>query len=151
MAASKYGLTKPFLKRLDDFLNGRILDLYWGSVNHEGTVERWSLFSEARNNYYFDMGFVRVFYWYGILPAIVYFAMNLLLIWECYKKRDTSGFVMMVVLAVYTVVEAHIISVYIGRNYLLLLFGAYWSDMLHAGNAENEEYAWGAYRLLKHG
>lgn len=151
VAASKYGLTKPFLKRLDDFLNGRILDLYWGSVNHEGTVERWSLFSEARNTYYFDMGFVRVFYWYGILPAIVYFAMNLLLIWECYKKRDTQGFVMMVVLAVYTVVEAHIISVYIGRNYLLLLFGVYWSDMLHAGDAENEEYAWGAYRLLKHG
>lgn len=149
IAASKYGLTLPFFDWLDGFLNGRIEDLYWGSVNHEGTVAHWSLFSESRNTYYFDMGFVRVFYWYGIILAIVYFLMNILLLWECYKKRDAMGFVMMAVLAVYTVVEAHIISVYIGRNYLLLLFGAYWSDMLHAGNSENEEYVWSAYRFLR--
>lgn len=149
VAASQYGLTKPLLARLDDFMNGRILDLYWGSANHEGTTIHWSLFSAARNTYYFDMGFVRVFYWYGIIPAVVYFLMNLLLIWECYKKKDTLGLVMMVTLAVYTVMEAHIISVYIGRNYILLLMGAYWSDMLHARSEGREEYIWTAYRLLK--
>lgn len=130
IAASKYGLTNPLLAKLDGFLNGRILDLYWGSVNHEGTMAHWSLFSDAGNNYYFDMGFVRVFYWYGIIPAIVYFTLNIMLIWECYKKRDAMGFVMMVVLAIYTIVEAHIISVYIGRNYILMLLAAYWGDML---------------------
>lgn len=147
-AASKYGLEHPFLARLDDFLNGRILDLYWGSENHEGTVAHWSLFSDPGNTYYFDMGFVRVFYWYGIIPAVIYFILNILLIWECYKKEDTSGLAMLIVLAVYTVVEAHIISVYIGRNYILLLLGAYWSDMLHAGNREKEAYLWTGYRLF---
>ena len=147
IAASKYGLTVPILEKLDKFLNGRILDLYWGSVNHEGTVAHWSLFSEARNTYYFDMGFVRVFYWYGIIPAITYFLLNILLIWECYKKRDTMGLTMLVVLGIYTVVEAHIISVYIGRNYILLLLGAYWIDIFRTRSSK-EEYLFRSYKLL---
>lgn len=147
-AASKYGLENPFLARLDDFLNGRILDLYWGSDNHEGTMVHWSLFSDAGNTYYFDMGFVRVFYWYGIIPAVIYFILNMMLIWQCYRKKDPVGLAMMIVLAIYTVVEAHIISVYIGRNYILLLLGAWWSDMLYAGNKEKEEYLWTGYRLF---
>lgn len=147
VAAAEYGLTNPVLEKLDGFLNGRILDLYWGSEKHEGTTLHWTLFSAPRNTYYFDMGYVRVFYWYGIIPALIYFLLNILLIWECCRKRDSMGFVMLTTLAVYTVVEAHIISVYIGRNYILLLLGAYWSDMLHASCPRKEEYVWTAYRF----
>ena len=72
------------------------------------------------------MGWVRLFYWYGVMPAflaiivltafLVYFARQ--------KKYDEVVFVSM--LALYTIVEAHIVSVYIGRNYLLFLVGMYW-------------------------
>lgn len=148
IAASHYGLTKPFLQKMDFLLNGRILDLYWGSQAHEGTTAWWSLFSAERNTYYFDMGYVRVFYWYGIIPAVIYFLLNMILIWECYKKRDYMGLVIMTVLAVYTIVEAHIISVYIGRNYILLLLGAYWNDMLCVKNETKEAYLWKGYQLL---
>ena len=53
------------------------------------------------------------------------------------------GLVMLVVLSVYTVVEAHLISVYIGRNYLLFLMGMYAAVMpgLCSGN-EEEGYIW---------
>ena len=52
-------------------------------------------------------------------------AANLALLWQFWKRRDACGLVLFVLFSVYTVVEAHLISVYIGRNYLLMMMGAY--------------------------
>ncbi len=120
-----YQFRNPLVAEVESHLNGRIRDLYYGSIRCEGTTATWSLFSEPGNHYYFDMGFVRVFYWYGIVPGLVYVILNIWLIWRFYKNKDGMGLVMLVVLSVYTVVEAHLISVYIGRNYLLFLMGMY--------------------------
>lgn len=144
---SNYWFENPFIASVENHLNGRIKDLYYGSVDRHGTTATWSLFSRPENTYYFDMGFVRVFYWYGILPGMVYMILNILLLWQCARKRDGMGLVMIVGLAVYTVVEAHIVSVYIGRNYILFLMGMYLSDMLLL-RSEREEYLWGAYRFI---
>ena len=78
---------------------------------------------------------------------MVYVMMNVLLLWQCARKKDGAGLVMMAALAVYTVVEAHIISVYIGRNYILFLTGMYASDMLGLCSGQ-EEYLWRTYRLV---
>ena len=40
------------------------------------------------------------------------------------------GFVLTMSFAVYTIIEAHAVSVYIARNYVLLLLGAYWPCMI---------------------
>ena len=74
-------------------------------------------------NYYFDMGWVKVFYRYGVIPGILYVSANLLLLWRLWRKRDACGLALFVMFAVYTVVEAHLISAYIGRNYLLIMMG----------------------------
>ena len=124
-----YVFLNKFIDSVDIRLNGRIRALYYGSVDMHGTTATWSLFSEPENDRFFDMGFVRVFYWYGILPGAVYMILNILLLWQCAKKKDGMGLVMITALAVYTVVEAHIVSVYIGRNYILFLMGMYSSDM----------------------
>ncbi len=138
-----YQFRNPLVAEVESHLNGRIRDLYYGSIRCEGTTATWSLFSEPGNHYYFDMGFVRVFYWYGIVPGLVYVILNIWLIWRFYKNKDGMGLVMLVVLSVYTVVEAHLISVYIGRNYLLFLMGMYAAVMpgLCSGN-EEEGYIW---------
>lgn len=114
-----------FYSFLDRLLTGRIHSLI-ETDNHEGIMSTWSLFSRPENNYYFDMGWVRLFYWYGIIPAVlaimalagfmIYFA----------KKERREEMILFSMLALYTVVEAHIISVYIGRNYLLFIIGMYW-------------------------
>lgn len=144
---SEYWFKNPFIGFVESHLNGRIKDLYYGSMTCQGTTATWSLFSEPGSNYYFDMGFVRVFYWYGILPGTIYIILNVLLLWQCARNKDGMALVMVTALAVYTVVEAHIISVYIGRNYILFLMGMYISDMLGLCS-EREEYLWGAYRLI---
>ncbi len=112
------------LGRIDRHISGRIISLT-DSENNDGMIHTWSAFSCENNmNYYFDMGWVKVFYRYGVVPGIIYVAANLALLWQIYKKRDGCALVLFVMFAVYTVVEAHLISAYIGRNYLLMMMGA---------------------------
>lgn len=144
---ANYWFENPLIAQAESFLNGRIQDLYYGSTRQEGTTATWRLLSGPENQQYFDMGFVRLFYWYGIIPGMIYVILQLLLARQFYKKRDGMGLVMMTVLAVYTVVEAHVVSVYIGRNYLLFLMGMYGSSMLWLEGGR-EEYFWRFYRLF---
>ena len=114
-----------FMMKIDDLINGRIVSLT-DSENNDGSIETWSAFSKPRNmNYYFDMGWVKLFYRYGIVPGSLYLAACLMLLWRLYRKKDACGLLLFATFAVYTVVEAHLISVYIGRNYLLMMMGYY--------------------------
>lgn len=118
-----------FLVKLNDLLNGRIRILV-GSTMFEGTMQTWRLFSRPENNYYFDMGWVRLFYWYGILPACIFIAVMLLVMLYCYSKKHYMSIMLITSFAIYTVIEAHGISVYLARNYVFFLIGAYWSMLL---------------------
>ena len=75
--------------------------------------------------YYFDMGWVKLFYRYGIIPGGICLVVLLILLWQIYRRRDACGLMVFVILSVYTVVEAHLVSVYLGRNFLLMMMGSY--------------------------
>lgn len=115
--------------RLDSLLTGRIRSLT-GNTGWEGTIQTWSLFSEPDNIYYFDMGWVRLFYWYGIIPACVCIAVLLIATVYCIRKKKYAEVVMITAFSVYTLIEAHAVSVYIARNYVLFLIGTLWFQML---------------------
>ena len=113
------------LQIIDEKINGRIVSLT-DSENNDGSFSSWSLFSAPNNmNYYFDMGWVKIFYRYGIIPGILYCIACFALLWQFYKKKDAFGLVIFVIMAIYTVMEAHLISVYVGRNFLLMMMGSY--------------------------
>lgn len=109
---------------LDTLLTGRLHSLI-ETDNHEGIMETWRLFSRPENNYYFDMGWVRLFYWYGIIPALLAIAVLIGLMIYFAKKGKMDEMVFFSMFALYTVIEAHIISVYLARNYLLFIIGMY--------------------------
>lgn len=119
-----------FLKKLDIALTGRIRSLT-GNTRWEGTIQTWKLFSEPANNYYFDMGWIRLFYWYGVIPACIFIVLLFVLMWYCIRKKDYMAFVMIVSFAVYSIVEAHAVSVYLARNYVLFLLGMYWVNIVN--------------------
>lgn len=113
------------LARIDEVLTGRIVTLTDSTYN-EGMVETWSAFSKPGNmEYYFDMGWVKLFYRYGVVPGVLYIFVQLVLLWKLCKRKDACGLLAFTMLAVYTVIEAHLISVYLGRNYLLMIMGYY--------------------------
>ncbi len=117
------------MTKLNKFLTGRIYDLV-GTTRWEGTIRTWTLFSAPRNNYYFDMGWVRLFYWYGIIPASIATIVLFVTMFYCYKKKQYAALALLVAFAIYSIVEAHAVSVYIARNFVLFLIGAYWSGIV---------------------
>lgn len=123
------GIIPTLFVKLDKILTQRIHILV-ETVRWEGTVKTWTLFSEPRNNYYFDMGWVRLFYWYGIIPASIFVLVLLIVMFYCYKKKHYAALMLIMSFSVYTIVEAHAVSVYMARNYVLFLIGAYWSPIL---------------------
>lgn len=113
------------LAKIDRGISGRIISLTDTEAN-DGMIQTWSLFSRPENmEHYFDMGWVKVFYRYGIVPGIMYLLAHLALLWRIYRRKDACGLAVFTVLAVYTVVEAHLVSFYIGRNFLLMMMGWY--------------------------
>ena len=104
--------------KIDKMLTGRL----WIARLHGGT-DQWSLFSNANCTEYFDMGYVRMFYWYGILPGAIAVIVICLLLYRLWKHSDYMGFMLVLSFVIYSTVEAHAVSVYLARNYGLFLLG----------------------------
>lgn len=130
----------PAMRRFDRLLSDRIVNLYYDSASHAGTLPTWTLFGVPENEYYFDMGWVRLFYWYGMIPACIYVAVLALLIWQLYREKQYLGIMVLASLFIYTLVEAHIISVYLARDYTLLLIGARFGAMFHVNKGKNGHF-----------
>ena len=127
-AISKYARKEkyPFYYKLDRILTGRIQSLYYDTKPHKGSLQTWSLFGdEFSGNAFFDLGWVRLFYWYGIIPAVLILLLIIFIIYRLYLNRDYGVMIMIISISVFTVVEASFVSSFIGRNYLLPIAGVY--------------------------
>lgn len=142
---SHTGVENPFMDMIDAFLNGRFKTAHSFEA---ARVENWKLFGDAANTEYFDAGYVRLFYWYGVIPGAAYIMMNLYLIYQSYKDRDYILFVMVIGFSLFTIMEAHLISVYLLRNYLFILMGYYWYQPFHKGKYNHEGYFWQVKEII---
>lgn len=105
----------------DKLLTGRILSLT--EYDFHGSIESWGWFTLPNNTVYFDLGWVRLFYWYGIIPAVVIIAVFAMVIVFAHRRKMYLEVAFLTVLSIYTFVEAHFVSVYIGRAYQLFILG----------------------------
>lgn len=129
-----------FLVKLNSLLTGRIRILTEND-GFEGTIGTWRLFSRPENNYYFDLGWVRLFYWYGIIPGCIFVAVIIILMIYCYKKKQYPVLALIASFALYSVMEAHAVSVYLARNYVIFIIGQYWVKLISKEKAQ-EFYLW---------
>lgn len=135
-----------FFVKLNSLLTGRIRILVEND-GFEGTIGTWRLFSRPENNYYFDMGWVRLFYWYGIIPGCIFVAVIIILMICCYKKKQYLVLALIASFALYSVMEAHAISVYLARNYVIFIMGQYWTKLL-SKETEHEYYLWESLKSI---
>ncbi len=119
---SHTGRDTPFMYDLDQILNGRF---QYSHQIENARIENWRLFALPENGEFFDQGFIRLFYWYGIIPGLLYVVGNLYLIYQSRQKKDYCLLVIVVGYAVFSLMEAHLISIYLLRNYLLIWLGYY--------------------------
>jgi hypothetical protein len=139
------GVDEQLIFKLDRLLNGRFQ--YAHNVEN-ARLENWKMFSMPENENYFDQGFIKMFYWYGIIPGALYILANLYLIYQSYKTGDYPLVVIVVAYSVMTLMEGHLISVYLLRNYLLIWMGYYWYRIYRKENLF-EGYFWQIRGFLK--
>ncbi len=134
---AKVGVGHPVLLRIDRTLNGR---LQW--AGSDGAIRYWSLFSNELNQNYFDMGYVRLFYWYGIIPALIFLAVIAITVWKCRELKAYDVFLILMTFVAYSLIEAHAVSTYIGRNYMLFCIGTILPAIMNGTTKENvNEYS----------
>ncbi len=131
-------MEKSLIFRIDRILTGRIAALT--ALDHwDGAIQSWRWLPVKGHEAYFDLGFVRLFYWYGIWVALLILAVFALLLWKLYREKDYKTLVFLTLMSCYTVIEAHFVSVYIARNYALFILGANWARMLPGGITKGPE------------
>lgn len=123
------GVSSWYFFMLDEKLNYRISALYF-APNHDGVLSHWKLFAAHDTDAYFDMGWVRIFYWYGIIPGTIITLLIIVFLWCCWRQKDLWTVLLILSLGVYTIIEATFVSRYIGRNILLPVFGVYIGKLL---------------------
>lgn len=131
-----------FLGGLDQKLTGRIID-----SSFTGHITKWTLFSKKEVIGLMDMGYIKLFYRYGIVPAIVYIVSIILLIIRSHKNNDIAATLLIVSFVIYNVMEAHIISPYFARNYMLMLFFGVWSEVFFTDKG-TDGYFWQVNKIL---
>ncbi|SCY54719.1 Glycosyltransferase involved in cell wall bisynthesis [Lachnospiraceae bacterium XBB2008] len=140
-----------FQKKLNILTTGRIMSIY-PFENGGGVLSNWKMFSDPVFDGFFDMGIVRLFWWYGVLPGLLAFAAVIMLfIWQ-YRHKDHAGFVLTLSVLVFSVLEAHFISPFISRAYVLFLIGGMWYKCLSsAGELHKRHIAFYIGSLSKGG
>ena len=110
---------------VEEKIGYRISNLYYGTEDRGGVLYRWKLFAGPGSDSFFDLGWVRIFYWYGIIPAVIIIACVLFVIFVSRKKKDIWTLILVISLSVYTLMEATFVTVYLGRDFFLLIAGVY--------------------------
>ena len=140
----------PLMAKLDHVLTGRISSL-WTTTFHEGTLSTWKWFSQRLNVCYFDLGWLRVVYWYGVIPALMMIGITFALLEHARKTKDKAAFMLFLCYGLYTVFEAHLVSAYIGRNYALFVAAIYFPVMLHSETPDGVLHTYFSVpRFLRH-
>ena len=116
--------------KLEELLNYRISNLYYAVDDHGGILSSWRLFARSGADGYFDMGWVRLFYWYGIIPTALILIAIAFMIYVCCQRRDAWTLLIILSLSVYTIVEATFVSRYIGRAFFLPIAGVYLGELI---------------------
>ena len=68
-------------------------------------------------------------------------AVIIILMIYCYKKKLYPVLALIASFALYSVMEAHAVSVYLARNYVIFIIGQYWVKLISKEKAQ-EYYLW---------
>lgn len=112
------------LEMIDRLINGRISvlgDKIAGTNYELPFICNWKLFSAKENKNWYDMGYVQIFYYYGIVPACMYLAFVVGSIIKAWRGRQDVYMVLIIGLCLYLFMETHSFSNYITKDLLLII------------------------------
>lgn len=135
LAASHY--ESDWMARIDHIISGRMeqLGTYPGSESDAlPYVENWHLFGSRQNQGGYDLGYVQIFYYYGIVPAICYLVFVMYAAVKAWKDKRAGQLVVLFGFSIYLFMENVYFSNFIPINFLLV-----YSAVIVWGIYEREE------------
>lgn len=122
LAAAK--VEKGFwMEQINRFISGRMnqLELYTNEEFYNlPYLDSWKLFSDKDNKNGYDMGYIYIFYYYGIIMGSAYLAFIISAVERARKRMDSLGMVLITGLCIYLFMETGYYSNYLTRDFLLM-------------------------------
>lgn len=112
------------MNAINKFISGRMnqLQLYTNNEIYAlPYMENWTLFSSKSHKNFYDMGYIQIFYYYGIVMACCYLAFVIYAVNQARRRRDSLGIVLIIGLCMYLFMEARYFSNYLTRDFLLVV------------------------------
>ncbi len=117
--------SSPKFWELEAKIGYRMSNIYYSAEDRGAVLYRWKLFAGHGADSYFDMGWVRLFYWYGVIPAVLIILAVFAVIIASRKLCDIWAMIIIISVSIYTIVEATFVTRYLGRDFFLLIGGVY--------------------------
>lgn len=122
----------PFIQRINDMLTGRI-----ALAKTYAPIDTWTLWPNTIDRFVVDMGFVKLMASWGIIIGLIYIALIFLNYRWLYKKENYIGVVVVLAYTVFTVIEAHALSMYFIGNVMFLLMIGWGKDRENVSEKES--------------
>lgn len=113
-----------WMNHVNDFISGRMnqLELYTNTESYAlPYIWNWHLFSARENKNWYDLGYIQLFYYYGIVVGCCYLAFVCHAVREAWMKRDSLGILLITGLCIYLFMEARYFTNYLTSDYLLMV------------------------------
>lgn len=129
------------IQMIDHMIGGRVSQLNIHSGDMQSAlpcISNWRLFSSHSNKNMYDMGYVQIFYYYGIVPAAGYFVFLFSAFGRAVKRKDKFGCLVLAVFSIYLFTESLYFSNYLTRDFMLMAAAGVWFGTEHLRIAERE-------------
>jgi hypothetical protein len=112
-----------FMEKFDHLITGRMNQLRYHITSEEDLlpwISNWRLFSPRNHKNVYDLGYVQLFYYYGIIPAVCYLAFVFYAVYVAWRERNVLGSLAIWACGIYLFMEAAYFSNYLQRDFLLM-------------------------------
>lgn len=123
----------PFIGKIDSMLTGRI-----NLAKVYAPIDTWTLWPNTIDRYVIDMGFVKLMASWGIIIGLVYIFLIFLDYWYLYKKGNDICIIVLLMYTVFTVIEAHALSMYFVGNVMFLLMIGWGKDSKNVSKEKSD-------------
>lgn len=113
-----------WMNHINDLISGRMNQLALYTNAQECALPyiwNWHLFSARENKNWYDLGYIQLFYYYGIIEGCCYLAFVYHAVRKAWMKKDSLGILLITGFCIYLFMEARYFTNYLTSDYLLMM------------------------------
>ena len=115
-------IDNDFMRLVNKIISGRMNQLadYTGDERYVlPYIENWHLFGSRENHNGYDMGYVQLFYYYGVIPGICYVAFIVLGVVRAWKNQNDLFILLILGLCVFLFMEDMYFSNFVPMHFVM--------------------------------